>query len=125
MELSSPLRRTTTSPIDIPGASRHDPVIEPHSHGFRTDPYSSNNSSLISKASTNPSLESPFSSKSLLDCPPVQAVKKSLEAETNKQDLNDETNGESSENVLNIVDFPTDELIIMVSALLNLSLIHI
>ncbi|QHS73962.1 Pcl7p [Saccharomyces paradoxus] len=119
MELSSPPRRSTTSPIDIPGGSKQDLIIAPHSHSFKTDPCSSNNSSLVSKTSTNPSLESPFSSKSLLDCPPVQAVKKSLESEAKTHNLDDETNEQNHENILNMADFPTDELILMIGALLN------
>ncbi|CAI4064702.1 Pcl7p SKDI_09G1130 [Saccharomyces kudriavzevii IFO 1802] len=119
MELNSPPRRATTSPINIPTGNRRDPILEPHSHSFKTDPFSSNNSSLVSKASANPSLESPFSSKSLLDCLPVQAIKKSLELESNSHDLDAKTAGGNQENVLNIADFSTDELIQMISALLN------
>ncbi|EJS43289.1 pcl7p [Saccharomyces arboricola H-6] len=119
MELSSPTRRATTSPIDIPGGDRHVAVMGPHSHSFKTDPFSSNNSSLVSKTSTNPSLESPFSSKSLLDCPPVRAVKQSLESEANIHNSSDTTGGQDRKNVMNVADFPTDELILMISALLN------
>ncbi|CAI4065382.1 hypothetical protein N7582_002993 [Saccharomyces uvarum] len=120
MELSSRPRRATTSPIDIPGGGdRHGQVIELHSHSLTTDPFSSNNSSLVSKTSTNLSLESPFSSKSLLDCPPVQSVKDSRDSQSDVHDMEEETSREDGESVLNIVDFPTDELILMVSALLN------
>ncbi|CAI4395438.1 ATM_1a_G0027030.mRNA.1.CDS.1 [Saccharomyces cerevisiae] len=119
MELSSPSKKTTTSPINIPGGNRDNLIIGPHSHSFKTDPFSSNNSSLLSKISTNPSLESPFSSKSLLDCSPVQAVKKSLESEAKTHSLDEETNEQTDVKILNIADFPTDELILMISALLN------
>ncbi|CAI4946093.1 CPS_HP_G0002330.mRNA.1.CDS.1 [Saccharomyces cerevisiae] len=125
MELSSPSKKTTTSPINIPGGNRDNLIIGPHSHSFKTDPFSSNNSSLLSKISTNPSLESPFSSKSLLDCSPVQAVKKSLESEAKTHSLDEETNEQADVKILNIADFPTDELILMISALLNRIILYL